>query len=292
MSRLTHADGQLAATSTLILDASRIEEGPVSLVLTNTGVSSETVVITFCRAGGTARRVARAVLATNEGILIANLPMQGGDCIYGASTNAAAVDYLVMRSTGGPLTITAIDANGAEKQSTAGVSGNQSIAGNQTVTGTLLLGGTAAGGATTAQRLLIKKTGIADNTATDVITVTVPNANHAAALKLTLLSSNGAADAFESSRCAEGLVVIARTAGANAVAVAATLALAQIATVAGGATHTLAYGVSAIAGAVGAVNTFTITVTVDDSGNLGGNQLVVLAELINAEASGVTFAAA
>ena len=45
-----------------------------------------------------------------------------------------------------------------------------------------------------------------------------------------------------------------------------------------------------IAGAAGASNTFTITVTIDDSGNLGSNQVVVLAELINAEATGITFA--
>jgi hypothetical protein len=151
------------------------------------------------------------------------------------------------------------------------------------------LGG-APGAATTSHRLIKKVTGIADAVATDVITVTVPNANHAASIKVTLLSSNGSTDAFESSRTAEGAVVVARTTGANAVAAAATLELAQIATVAAGATHTLAYGVSAISGAVGATNTFTIQVTINDSGNVGSNQVVVLAELINAEATGVTMA--
>ena len=72
----------------------------------------------------------------------------------------------------------------------------------------------------------------------------------------------------------------------------AALALAQIATVAAGATHTLAYGVSAITGAADAQQTFTIQLTIDDSGNTGSNQAVILAELINAEASGVTMAAA
>jgi len=43
---------------------------------------------------------------------------------------------------------------------------------------------------------------------------------------------------------------------------------------------------------VGDVNTFDIQVTIDDSGNTGSNQVVVLAELVNAEASGVTMAAA
>lgn len=149
------------------------------------------------------------------------------------------------------------------------------------------LGG-AAGAVTTSTRLVKKVTGIADNTATDVLTVTIPNANHAATIKITLLSSNGSTDAFESSRTAEGAVVVARTTGANAVAAAAALTLTQIATVAAGATHTLAYSVSAISGAVGASNTFTVQVTIDDSGNLGSNQVVVLAEIINAEATGIT----
>ena len=107
---------------------------------------------------------------------------------------------------------------------------------------------------------------------------------------LLFLSSNGSTDAFESSRTAQGLVVLARTTGLNVVATAAALADAAIATVSGGATHTLAYGLSTITGAVGATNTFTIRVTIDDSGNTGSNQVVVYAELFNAEATGVTIA--
>jgi hypothetical protein len=143
----------------------------------------------------------------------------------------------------------------------------------------------------TSTRTLVKKvTGIADNSATDVATVTIPNGNHAATIRVTILSSNGSTDAFESSRTALGQVVLARTTGVATVATAATLTLATIATVGGGATHTLAYGATAMVGAVGATQTFTITVTIDDSGNTGSNQAVVLLELINAEASGVTIA--
>jgi hypothetical protein len=147
-----------------------------------------------------------------------------------------------------------------------------------------------SGSATSTRQLVKKVTGIADNTATDVLTVTVPNANHAATIKITLLSSNGSTDAFESSRTADGSIVLARTTGVATVAVVATLALAQIATVGGGATHTLAYGVSAMTGAVGDPQTFTVQVTIDDSGNLGSNQVVILVELINAEATGITIA--
>jgi hypothetical protein len=166
----------------------------------------------------------------------------------------------------------------------------QNIATSSTPQFTALQLGGASGAATSLRQVTKKVTGIADNTATDILTVTVPNGNHAACVRLQLLSSNGSTDAFESSRCAVGQVVVARTTGLNAVATAATLTLTAIATVAAGATHTLAYDLSSISGAVGATNTFTIRVTIDDSGNLGSNQVVVFAELLNAEATGVTIA--
>ena len=119
-----------------------------------------------------------------------------------------------------------------------------------------------AASATSARKLVKKVTAIADAVATDVLTVTVPNANHAAAIKLTFLSSNGSTDAFESSRVAVGTVVLARTTGVTTVATAVALTNAGIATVAAGATHTLAYGVTAMVGAAGAQQTFTVTVTI------------------------------
>lgn len=162
------------------------------------------------------------------------------------------------------------------------------------ITGQQIVGGTGvAGAAATFARLTGKKTAIADNTATDIITVTVPNANHAAAIRLVLLGSLGTgSDAFESSRCAEGLIVIARQTGAATVAVAATLALAQIATAAGGGTLTMAYAVSSITGAVGVSQSFTITVTLVKTGTITDLQCVWHAEVLNAEATGVTIAAA
>ena len=152
------------------------------------------------------------------------------------------------------------------------------------------LAGAVSGGVTSCTKIIKKVTGIADAVATDVLTVTVPNANHAAAIKLTILSSNGGADAFESSRVATGTVVLARTSGVATVAAVSTLEAAQIATVGGGATHTLTYGVSGMTGAAGATQTFTVQLTINDSGNVGSNQAVLLAELINSEATGVTIA--
>ena len=164
------------------------------------------------------------------------------------------------------------------------------VRGASSATASIQLG--VAGGAT-AHRFFPKKvTGIADNTTTAVFTVTIPNANHAAAIRLLFLSSNGSTDAFESNRAAQGLVVVQRNIGVVAVVTATAIADGVIATNAtgGSATHTLAYAVTAVAGAAGDPNTFTIDVTIDDSGNLGSNQVVALAELLNAEATGITIA--
>lgn len=207
----------------------------------------------------------------------------------GNSSNLSAERALV--GTSNEIDVTD---NGANSTVAVGlvnaVSVTTSVTTPTVVASTALQIGGADAAATTCRQLTKKVTGIADNSATDILTVTVPNANHAACIRLLLLSSNGSTDAFESSRTATGSVVVARTTGVNAVATAATLTLEAIATVSGGATHTLAYGVSAISGAVGATNTFTIQVTINDSGNLGSNQLVVYAELLNAESTGITIA--
>jgi len=221
---------------------------------------------------------------------------RGGSTGFHGERGAASPASWQLRDSAGNHWYLWFDTNGALRQADAATF--EAAAFNFNTGGDLVAGvggaqSGVAGQATQASQILTKKTGIANNTATAVIAVTVPNGNHAASIKVRLLGTLGAgADTFESSRVAEGLVVIARQTGANAVAVAAALDLVQIATVAGGGTLTLAYAVSAIAGAVGAVNTFNITVTLVVTGTITDHQCVVLAELINAEASGVTMAAA
>jgi len=196
------------------------------------------------------------------------------DSVYGISSatgNDSATDTGISRISAGVFGI----GTGAAG-STAG----------QVASAGYMLGGVAAA-ATSARKIIKTASSVADNTAFDVFTVTVPNANHAAAIKLTFLAANSV---YESARCAEGMVVVSRKTGVNAAAAAATLDLAQIATTAAGTTLTLAYGVSAISGAVGDPNTFTIQVTIDDSGNTAVNPVTVVAELINAAATGITIA--
>ena len=153
----------------------------------------------------------------------------------------------------------------------------------------LVLGGTAANAATTVTAKIKKVSAIADNTATTILTVTIPNANHAAAVSLRFITSNGSTDAFETTRVAQGTIVISRITGADTVASASVIDHEGIAS-SGVNTHTLAYSITAMTGAASATQTFNIQVTINDNGNTGGNQCVVYYELLNAEATGVTIA--
>lgn len=147
----------------------------------------------------------------------------------------------------------------------------------------------SSGAALTLHRFLKKTTAIADATATAIATVTVPNANHSAVIRILVAATLTGADAYESTRVVEYKVVIARTTGANVVAAIAAVEGAQIATVAAGATLTTTLDLSAITGAVGAVNTFTIRVT--NTGSVAQvSQVSALFELLNQEATGVTIA--
>lgn len=141
--------------------------------------------------------------------------------------------------------------------------------------------------------LKVRKTGIANNSATAVITVTVPNSTHNAAIFLEILAHLGiGTDASESSRCARGCVVLARTPDVDTVATVSTLESTQIATVSGGGTLTLAYSVSSISGASNATQTFTIRLTLVVTGTITNHIAVVFARLLNSAQDGVTMAAA
>lgn len=200
----------------------------------------------------------------------------GGTTSLSLRNNADSADNLIIT-----------DAGAATFRNDVAVPGNLTLTGNQ-------LQGGAAGAALTSTRLLKKVTAIADNTATAVLTVTVPNVAVAAVLNITILSSlgaGGAIGAFEVSNTGRGQIVIARTAGVATVATAATLASTASAAVAGATTATLAYAVSAMTGAVGVTQTFTVTVTIVKGGGSSANhQAVILADLLNSETGGATVA--
>jgi hypothetical protein len=83
---------------------------------------TETVVLTFQRAGGVARRIARAVLAPNEQLRVTGLPMGVGDILVGVTTDAATIDYVVSASGDAALNVTTLDATGSMKTGISGVS--------------------------------------------------------------------------------------------------------------------------------------------------------------------------
>lgn len=132
--------------------------------------------------------------------------------------------------------------------------------------------------------MLVRKTGIADNTATSFLTCYFPNENCALAVRVTLLATMGpGSDTFESSRIGTGCIVAARQEGAAVVAQAATLTLTGIGTVSGGGTITLAYAVGSVSGGATEENSFGVTVTIVKTGTVDSHQLVALVEIIDAE---------
>jgi trimeric autotransporter adhesin len=158
----------------------------------------------------------------------------------------------------------------------------------------ITFGGNGAGAGTTISRTELNKrvTGIADATGTAVLTVTIPNAAHSAQLYIELcgsLGAGGAIGANEASATNCYTVTFARTAGVNAVAAISAASGASAAAVAGAATVTCTAAMSAVSGAVGASNTFTVNVTISRSGGSSTNHTcLVYAKLLNANATGVS----
>lgn len=152
--------------------------------------------------------------------------------------------------------------------------------------------GGATGAVTSNTRLIKTVAAIANAVATDVLTVTIPNAAHSASLIVRLNGSLGAGGAIGANE-ATGTITynfaITRTAGV-AVAVAASAAIGTASTnVAGGATITVTAANSGISGAVGATNTFTVQATISrGSGASTNHTALVVAEVLNSNATGVT----
>jgi hypothetical protein len=92
---LTLADGQVAATATAVYTGVGNVGRRLNVTLANTNTTEETVVLTFARKGGTARRLARVVLAPNEQFELCGLPLDREDVLYGVTTTADVVDYIV-----------------------------------------------------------------------------------------------------------------------------------------------------------------------------------------------------
>jgi hypothetical protein len=150
----------------------------------------------------------------------------------------------------------------------------------------------SAGGVTTTTTFVKATSAIADATGTPTITVSIPNGAVSGSVKVTLagsLGAGGAVGANEASGTVAYDIAVTRTAGVNATAIISAAYGSAMTNEAGAATITVTAALSAISGAVGAVNTFTVNVTITKGGGASANHTCVTsALLINANASGIT----
>lgn len=279
------------------------DDGSGNMVLTNAAGTAVTLSATEIGytdgvTAGTVTASKAVVVDSNKDVgTLRNVTVTNLDA--GASGTAGTVDIFPTTASKGKTAISSADNAGNTTTSLA----VQAQAGARTYSipdagadaaFDLIKGNAAvAGGAGWTGTLVNRKAGIANNTATDMITVTVPNGNHNAAIFLDIMAHLGTGtDASESTRVATGAIAICRQTGAATVAVASTLAQTAIATASGGGTLTLAYDVSSISGAVGATQTFTIRVTLVVTGTITDHVAVIFARSLNSAASGITMAAA
>ncbi len=128
---LTLANGQVAATAGQIVSWVGSESYRLNLTFQNVALTTETLVVTLVRASGPARRVARAVLAPNEQLVLAGFAVDGDDVLNAVTTNALAIDYTPsIAGNDAPFSMVSYDANGAIKTAASGVAGDLSIAGD------------------------------------------------------------------------------------------------------------------------------------------------------------------
>lgn len=92
---LNVASGQLAASATAITQGVASKGRRLNLTLCNTGSQTETVTLTLAVQGGTARRLRRFTLDPDEQADLLGLAVDRADTLYGSSTNASVVDYVV-----------------------------------------------------------------------------------------------------------------------------------------------------------------------------------------------------
>jgi hypothetical protein len=226
-----------------------------------------------------------------DGVTRVTMGPFNGDVTMGSTTSKEfyfqSAGLTWVRSTSGySWTTSATDASTQVQQAGMKSSGVNSVT----------FGGASsdAGGATTRTEINKSTTAIADNVATATLTVTVPNAAHSASIKVTFSGSAGAGGAVganEATATASYDIAVTRTAGANAAAVISTVYGSATASVAGGTVLAVTGTLSAISGAVGATNTFTINVTIAHTlGSSTNHTCFTRASLMNANASGVTVA--
>lgn len=112
INNLTTGDGQVAATASQIA-AGFSQARRHNLTFANVGSTSQTLILTLSRNGGTQRRLKQVMLDASEQFEICGLPLNSTDVLYAQTTNAASVDYLVsIAADNAPLTMHSYDSAG------------------------------------------------------------------------------------------------------------------------------------------------------------------------------------
>lgn len=173
-----------------------------------------------------------------------------------------------------------------------GVSGDAIMA--WATTNSFRFGNTAGSTVTSRTEMNKQVTAIADNVATATFTVTIPNAANSAVFEvefLGILGAGGTIGTNEAVATNSYKIAITRTPGVATVATASVAFGAAAANVAGATTDTCVAAVSAMSGAVGATQTFTVNVTITKAAGSSANHIALCyGKLMNLNASGITFA--
>lgn len=175
------------------------------------------------------------------------------------------------------------------KMTSAGVVAETS-ADQSPVFDSLSIGGAPAA-ATTASELVKVVTGIADNTATTVLTITVPNAAHGALIQVTIVGyagASGAIGAFEDVTGVTYNIAVARTAG---VAMGATVSSAfgsAAAAVVGAGAMTTVGAITLTGEGVTVTNTGVFKATINHDATATAHRCLVYATILNSQATGIT----
>jgi len=234
--------------------------------------------------GVTIKKVTGGLLTTNKGFYLRGLDRALVEsCIYTGTSEAINADgcidltvrncWLNPSSTVNWNSLIQTDQRGTRWTS----SGNMPVSTSETWSTTI--------GSYSSQRMNRFLFNVADNTTTTLVTVTVPNANHAAGIFIRLIGALGDQDSTQSATYS---FAVSRIAGANAKMVASSEAVAS-ATAGATANCDVQLTASAVSGGITAVNTFTIDCKIVRSAGASTNHdAVALIEVVNVKTPGVS----
>jgi predicted RecA/RadA family phage recombinase len=286
----------IAAADYLISAAAQIEVEGVFDIAKDSSVFAQGADVYWDDSGKTATSTAGSNILIGVAVVAA---LTGGATVRVKLTQkpfALAMSGLGVTATAAEINVLhSVTAGTARASSGAVLDANKSIDLLQATT-SCSLGGTGVPGAQSVQTEITKRvTGLADATATDILTVTVPNAEHNALIEVDVLGILGAGGSIgegEASRASKYQIALARTAGVAVVPGISSLIGGAAGNVSGGqAITSVTLTLSTITGAVSAQQTFTVKCAITRAGSGATNHIaVVSARVLNANASGVTIA--